>query len=711
MKIIAIGGGPGGLYASLLLKKVDPTHDITVVERNPQGATYGFGVVLSDRTLTSFREADYKTYVDISEHQVLWNSIDVRYRDQTIRTGGHTFAGIARKSLLELLQRRCQELGVKVLFTQEIGSLSECADADLIIGADGVNSVVKMAHADVFQPSSQIGRLRYIWLGTHKLFDAFTFIFRQNEHGVFQVHAYPYDGISSTVVIMCDESTWRRAELDAAGEAETIAYCEQLFREDLGGHRLMSNNSKWINFVTLRHRTWHHGNTVLLGDAAHTVHFTIGSGTKLAMEDGIALANAFERHGTVEAALNDYELERRPIIDRFQEVAGESETYFQHIERYMGLEPRQFAFQLLTRSGTIDYLNLRLRDPYFVDAIDRWYARPDSEQLVVAPPPMFTAFRLRGLQLQNRIVLSSIGACGGIEGSPSGGLASQLEALAQGGAGLVLTEVVAVEPEGRITPDCAGMYLPEHGEAWARIVDRIHAESPAKLTLQLGHAGRRGSTRSRREGLDRPLPEGSWPLVAASPLPYTSASQTPREASQADLKRICHAFVRAARMALETGFDMLQLNMAHGYLLAGFISPLTNLRCDDYGGTLENRIAFPLQVFDSVREVWPVERPISVAISATDWAPGGFEVDDAVILARALKARGCDLIEVLAGQTTVESKPVYGRAFLTPYSDRVRNEAGVATMTTGNITTSSQINTILAAARADLCVLQTNLSR
>jgi anthraniloyl-CoA monooxygenase len=693
------------LYASLLLKKVHPTHDITVVERNPQGATYGFGVVLSDRTLTSFREADYKTYADISEHQVLWNSIDVRYRDQTIRTGGHTFAGIARKTLLELLQRRCQELGVRVLFTQEIRDLSECADADLIIGADGVNSLVKTTYADAFKPSSQIGRLQYIWLGTHKLFDAFTFIFRQNEHGVFQVHAYPYDGTSSTVVIMCDESTWRRAELDAAGEAETIAYCERLFREDLGSHGLMSNNSKWINFVTLRHRTWHHGNAVLLGDAAHTVHFTIGSGTKLAMEDGIALANAFERHDSVEAALNDYELERRPIVDRFQEVAGESETYFQHIERYMDLDPKQFAFQLLTRGGTIDYLNLRLRDPYFVDAVDRWYARPDSEQLVVAPPPMLTPFQLRGLRLQNRVVLSSISACGGIDGCPSEGLASQLDAMAQGGAGLVLTEVVAVEPEGRITPDCAGMYLPEHEEAWARIVDQVHTRSSTKLVLELGHAGRRGSTRSRREGLDRSLPEGNWPLVAASPLPYTDASQTPREASQEDMKRLRHAFVQAARMALEVGFDMIQLNMAHGYLLAGFISPLTNLRTDEYGGRLENRMAFPLQVFDAVREIWPAERPISVAISATDWVPGGFEVDDAVSLARTLKARGCDLIEVLAGQTTADSKPVYGRAFLTPYSDRIRNEAGIPTMTTGNITTSSQINTILAAARADLCIL------
>lgn len=714
MRIGIVGGGPAGLYCGLLMKKANPSHDITIVERNPPDATYGWGVVFSDRTLAEFREADIKTYTEITDHFVIWDAIDVRYRGEILRCGGHVFAGIARKRLLNILQRRCDELGVGLRFNTEIADLAEFADSDLIVAADGVNSVIRNSYAQAFKPRIGFGTAKYIWFGTDKVLDSFTFIFRENEHGLFQVHSYPFDGHTSTFIVECDEATWKRAGLDEADEAESIAYCEQLFAEDLRGCRLMSNNSRWINFVMVRNQSWHHEKIVLLGDAAHTAHFSIGSGTKLAMEDSIALARALEQHGDdVEAAQIEYELGRKPAVENFQAAAEESQAYFETIRRYLHLEPTQFTFYLLTRSGRIAYDDLRLRDPQFVADVDGWFAtrstdsRTDGASLVVAPPPILTPVALRDLTLPNRVALSPTPTYSAIEGMPNDAHAAQMQRRALAGAGLVVTEPVAVSVEGRITPGDIGFYRAEQGEMWARIVDFIHTNSSAKVAIQLGHAGRRGSTRPRGEGLDRPLREGNWPLLSASPLPYTPHSQVPKEMDRADMDKVRDEFVRAAGMADEAGFDLLQLHFAHGYLLASFISPLTNIRGDDYGGTLENRLRFPLEVFDAVRAVWPGHKPISVALSASDWVDGGFDVDDAVVVATMLKERGCDLVMTFAGQTTIDSHPSYDRGFLTALSDRVRNEAGVPTMTAGNITTVGQVNTILAAGRADLCIMDT----
>ena len=732
MKIVILGAGPAGLYCGLLIKKADPSYDITVIERNPPDVTYGWGVVFSDRTLASFQRADYKSYEEITGSFVIWDAIDVHYRGETIRCGGHVIAAISRKMLLEILQKRCAELGVKLIFNTEVDLVQsskldnsqlatrnlQLPEHDLLIAADGLNSIVRNTYEEKFKPSIEMGKAKYIWLGADKVLDAFNFIFHETEHGLFQVHAYPFSGTTSTFIVECTEQAWLNAGLDKADEAQSLTFCQQLLNDDLGGVPLLSNNSKWINFPTLKTRNWHlttensklktQNSVVLLGDAAHTAHFSIGSGTKLAMEDAIALANAIERHPDLETALNEYELERKPVVETFQRAASESQTYFETINRYLGLEPMQFAFQLLTRSGRITYDDLHFRDARFGDAVDRWHARvgkfegwkvgrlqPVSSDLpLIAPPPMFAPIRLRETVLPNRVAYQA----------EHSALSTQHSALPSG-AGLVLTDICAVSAEGRITPESDVLYEDSHVAAWTRVVERAHEQAQAKIGVQLGHAGRRGSTRPRVKGLDRPLLEGNWPLISASPIPYTPQSQVPKEMDRADMDCVRDQFVWAAQLANEAGFDLLQLHMAHGYLLASFLSPLTNQRSDEYGGDLEHRARFPLEVFDALRAAWPADKPMSVALTATDCARGGFEVDDAVAVARLLKERGCDLIEVLAGQTTMNSEPAYGRGFLTHYSDRIRNEAGIPTTVGGYLTTSNEVNTALAAGRADLCIL------
>lgn len=709
MKIVILGAGPAGLYCGLLLKKAHPTYEITLIERNPADVTYGWGVVFSDRTLASFQRADYTTYEQITDHFVIWDAIDVRYRDETIRCGGHVIASISRKQLLHILQRRCDELGVHLQFGREIHDLAELDSYDLLIAADGINSLARRMFEAIFKPTIELGKARYIWLGAHKVLDAFTFIFRENEHGLFQVHAYPFTGTTSTFIVECDEASWLKAGLDKADEAQNLAYCEQMLADDLKGTALLSNNSKWINFPTLKTRSWHHERIVLLGDAAHTAHFSIGSGTKLAMEDAIALASALEQHTNLETALNAYELERKPVVELFQQAALESQTYFETIKRYLGLDPMQFTFQLLTRSGRISYDDLRLRDVHFGDTVNRWYTRKArGVEHIVAPPPLFTPFTLCSVTVANRVVLPASINCPVQDGTPNEQYTAHIRKLAFSGAGLIMTELAAVSAEGRITPDDVGMYHTNHEAAWAEIVQFVHTHSSTKMGIQLGHAGRRGSTRPRSEGLDRPLRQDNWPLLSASPLPYTPSSQVPNEMERADMDCVRDNFVRATQMVQAADFDLLQLHFAHGYLLASFLSPLTNQRTDEYGGDLVQRMRFPLEVFDAVRTAWPQEKPISVAISVTDYMKNGFSVEDAITVARTLKEHGCDILMVLAGQTTMESEPAYGqhgKGFLTSLSDRVRNEASIATMVGGYLTTSNEVNTILAAGRGDLCMM------
>jgi anthraniloyl-CoA monooxygenase len=708
VKVVVIGGGPGGLYAALLLKNADPRRDVTVFERNPPDATYGWGVVFSDETLTSLRDADEPTHRAITESFALWDSIEVRFRGERLRVSGNVFAGLSRQALLGILQRRCAELGVSLVFGREVAGAAAFPDADLVVAADGINSGVRRAHAEHFRPSFVPHPRKYVWLGTDWRPDAFIFICRDTEHGLFQGTIYPYDDRMSTFVVEVDDEPWRRAGLDRADERQTIAFCERLFAEDLGGRRLLSNKSDWISFVTVRNATWHHGRTVLLGDAAHTAHYTIGSGTKLAMEDAIALAQAFARHRDVDAALAYYEQGREPVVERIQEAALESYAWYAALGRYAALDPIQFAFAFFTRSGRITYDGLKVRDPRFVEAVDRWFAarsRPAGSPVLVAPPPMFTPIRIRGTTLLNRVVLVSPPLHAATDGVPGDAHRAALLALATGGAGLVVTEMTAVSPEGRVTPQTAGLYHPTHLAEWKAIVDAVHGASLAKIALRLGHAGRRGASRPCTRGLDLPVSDGGWSLLAPSPLAYHRGRAMPIELDRAGLDVVRAAFAQAARMAAEVGFDVLHLDAAHGYLLASFLSPLSNVRQDAYGGTRERRLRFPLEVFDAVRSEWPDDRPLTVCLVASDRIAGGLEPSDAVEIARTLREHGADAIEVAVGQTTPAGHVSYAGQFLTPFSDAIRHAVGLPTIVRGGITSADAVNTIVAAGRADLCIV------
>ncbi|PYM20479.1 MAG: bifunctional salicylyl-CoA 5-hydroxylase/oxidoreductase [Candidatus Rokuibacteriota bacterium] len=712
MKIVSVGGGPAGLYFAILMKKADPAHEITVLERNRPDDTFGFGVVFSDATLDNFREADPETHAAITQAFAHWDDIDIHYQDQVLTSTGHGFSGMSRQALLDILQARAKDLGVVLQFSSEVTDPAAWAGADLVLAADGVNSALRLRYAAHFQPAIDWRRNRFVWLGTTFPFPAFTFMFKESEHGLWRVHAYRYDARSSTFILEATEATWRRAGLDEASEDETVAFVARLFARELDGHPVLKNRSLWRSFPTVRNGRWHHDNIVLVGDAAHTAHFSIGSGTKLAMEDAIALCRALGEHRDVTPALAAYEAERRPQVETLQRAAQTSLEWFEHTERYHGrLEPAQFAFSLLTRSLRVTHENLKARDAKFVATVDGWLADKASRQSGVAvpaappPPPMFTPFRLRELVLSNRVVVSPMCQYSAEDGTPGDWHLVHLGSRAVGGAGLVMTEMTDVSREGRISPGCTGMYKPEHVTAWKRIVDFVHATSAAKIGLQLAHAGRKGSTRRLWEGIDEPLPEGNWPLISASPLPYFSHSQTPREMDRRDMDGVRDAFARAAGMAVRAGFDLIELHFAHGYLLASFISPLTNQRKDAYGGSLANRLRFPLEVFDAVRAVWPASKPMSVRISATDWKESGLEPAEAVQLARELKAHGCDIVDVSAGNTVADQEPAHGRLFQTPFSDRIRLEADIPTMTVGAVASYADVNSIIAAGRADLCVL------
>jgi len=732
MKIVCIGGGPAGLYFGLLMKKQNAAHEVTVIERNRPYDTFGWGVVFSDQTLGNLVGADEQTARTILQSFNHWDDIDVHFKGRTVTSSGHGFCGIGRKRLLNILQERCEELGARLVFETEVGddqALAAQYGADLVIACDGLNSRVRTRYADTYQPDIDTRHCRFVWLGTKKKFEAFTFAFEQTEHGWFQAHCYQYDGDTSTFIVETPEEVWRRAGLADMSQEEAIAFCERLFAKYLDGHKLMSNASHlrgsamWIKFPRIVCREWVHWNdiegrrvpVVLMGDAAHTAHFSIGSGTKLALEDAIELARCFERHGDagIDRVLDAYQELRAVEVLKIQSAARNSMEWFENVDRYTGMEAEQFAYSMLTRSQRISHENLRLRDKDYVGSFENWIAQRAYEQAglpippgAAAVPPMFTPFRLRGTVLKNRIVVSPMAQYSAKDGLPGDFHLVHLGSRALGGAAMVFAEMTCVSADARITPGCPGLYTPEHTAAWKRIVDFFHENSDAKIAVQIGHAGAKGSTRRAWDGTDQPLEEGNWPLVSASSQQYLEGvSQLAREATLEDLERIKADFVRATVEADKAGFDWLELHCAHGYFLSSFISPLTNRRTDDYGGSLENRCRYPLEVFAAIRAVWPQDKPISVRLSAHDWVEGGLTPDNAVAVARLFKQAGADMIDVSSGQVSKKEKPVYGRMFQTPFSDRIRNEVGIPTIAVGAIFEADHANSIIASGRADLCAI------
>ena len=710
VRSIAIAGaGPGGLYLAISLKLRDPALDVVVHERNRPDDTFGWGVVFSDQTLANLKANDPETAAIIEAAFVHWDDIDVHIHGRTIRSGGHGFAGIGRQRLLTILQDRARSLGVELRFEDEVADI-RALPADVIVAADGLNSRVRNQNPEVFGVDIDVRTNKYIWLGTKQSFDAFTFAFVETPHGWIWAHAYQFEPGASTFIVECSEATWRGLGFDAMDHDQTCRAAEGLFADWLGGHPLMSNarhlrGSAWLNFPRVACSNWRDGKVVLLGDAAHTAHFSIGSGTKLAFEDAIRLAETLTEADDLDAGLAAYEAERRVEVLKLQSAARNSTEWFETIDRYVGLDPLQFTYSLLTRSQRVSHENLRLRDRDFLTRVECWFAeQAGATSTDNPPPPMFAPLKLRGLTLPNRVVVSPMCMYSAEDGLVGDFHLVHLGSRALGGAGLVFTEMTDVSADARITPGCAGMYRPEHRDAWKRIVDFVHGQG-SRIAVQLAHAGRRGSVeRPWGARADQPLEDG-WPLIAPSPVPWTDKDQTPREMNRADMDRVRDAFVQATRWAAEAGFDMVELHCAHGYLLSSFLTPVSNHRTDDYGGPVGNRLRFPLEVFAAMRAVWPQDRPMSVRLSATDWVEEGLTPEDSVVIARAFADAGCDLIDVSAGSTTPDAQPVYGRMFQTPFSDRIRNEAGVATMAVGNIYETDHVNSILAAGRADLCAL------
>jgi len=729
MKVVCAGAGPSALYLAILLKKRHPSCEVALFERHQPGDSFGFGVVFSDATMDNLANADPVTMDRLKERFHHWDDIDVHYRGHLLRSTGHGFSGIARAGLLRVLTDEARGLGVEIHNGIDIRSRDDLPPADLVVAADGAASALRREAGAVFGTTVDERKNRFVWLGTTRRFPAFTFHFKANEHGLFRVHAYQYmsrpegEGPCSTFIVETTDEAFRRADLSESDEAATVAYCQALFRDELEGEPLFPNRSIWRRFPTIVNERWHHGSMVLIGDAAHTAHFSVGSGTKLAMEDSIALAEALAAESSLSSALARYEAARRGPVESLQRAAQASLEWFENVERYMDTAPIQFGFNLVSRSLRITHEDLRHRDPAYVAEIDAWFAgeaeaqagmlTPELERVAPDPsgsprrvaPPFLTPFKLRDLVLENRIVVSAMCQYSARDGMPDDWHLVHLGSRAVGGAGLVMAEMTDVTPEGRISPGCTGLYDDAHARGWKRVVDFVHQNSTARIGIQLGHAGRKGASTVEWEG-DEALPEETaWELLAPSPLAWSRDKRTPREMSSTDLAEVKGHFAQAARRARSAGFDILELHCAHGYLLASFLSPLTNHRVDEYGGSMENRLRYPLEVFDAVRAAWPQEKPMSVRISATDWVDGGLEGEDAVRIARAFKEHGCDLIDVSAGQTVPEQRPRYGRLFQTPFADRIRHEAGIATMAVGAISSFGDANTILAAGRADLVAL------
>lgn len=732
MKILSIGGGAAGLYFGILMKKLDPSNEITILERNRPYDTFGWGVVFSDQTLSNFVRADEPTARTILQSFNHWDDIDVRINSTSIISGGHGFCGIGRKRLLNILQERAEGLGVKLVFEADIKDDQEAArqyGADLVIAADGLNSAIRTRYASTFKPDIDTRKCRFVWLGTKKLFKDFTFIFENTEFGWFQAHIYQFDGDTSTFIVETPEDVWQRAGIDEMSQEESIAFCEKLFAKHLDGAELMSNaahlrgSANWIKFPRVICENWVQWNSidgkevpvVLMGDAAHTAHFSIGSGTKLAMEDAIELANsiAASTTGDMHEILASYQETRAIEVLKIQNAARNAMEWFEETGRYTNMPPEQFNFSLLTRSQRISHDNLRVRDADFIATYDKWFAtKAFADAGLELPtnveniPPMFTPFKLRDVVLKNRVVVSPMAQYSSEDGLADDYHLVHLGARAMGGAGMVFTEMTCVSADARITPGCPGLYKPEHTIGWKRIVDFVHSNSDAKIAVQIGHAGAKGATKLAWDGIDKPVETDSWPLISASPEQYLAGvSQTSREMTRGDMDRVKQDFINSTKAAEIAGFDWLELHAAHGYLLSSFISPITNRRSDEYGGSLENRMKYPLEIFTAVREVWPVGKPISVRISAHDWTEGGITPQDAVEIAKAFKAAGADLIDCSSGQVTKKEKPVFGRMFQTPFADQIRNEAGIATIAVGAIFEADNVNTIIAAGRADLCAV------
>ena len=716
--IASVGGGPGGLFSAILLKKTDPSREVVVYERNRADDTFGFGVVFSEETLDTISAADPESLQRIAAEFRHWSAIDVDFLGTRERSDGHAFAALERRRLLGILGERAAQLGVDLRFSTEAPDLDVLRrEHDLVIAADGVNSRIREALADQFRPSLDRRTAKYVWFATTRPFDCFTFQFVETEFGLFWAHIYPFDGERSTFIVETDVTTWERAGLGGFAAAErrpgenderSMRFCEEVFAALLDGHGLIGNNSGWLSFGVMRNESWRAGNVALVGDAAHTAHFSIGSGTKLALEDAIGLATAVDREPTVDAALKAYQEDRKPVVESLQRSAQTSLEWFEGVRRYRGLAPEQFTFQLLTRSQRVTYDNLKLRDAGYVGRVDAWLADRTRElglDVETGTPPMFHPFRLRGMTLRNRIVVSPMAQYSAVDGVPTDWHLVHLGGRAQGGAGLVMTEMICTSADGRITPGCPGLYTDAQRDAWARVVRFVHDETDAKIGAQIGHAGRKGSTKVMWEGIDEPLPEGGWEILAPSPVRYRPDSQVPREATEADLDRVVADHVAAVRRADEAGFDMIELHFAHGYLVSSFLSPVSNRRTDDYGGSPANRARLGLRILDAVREVWPADKPISVRISATDWVDGGFDGDDAVALAPMLAAHGADVVDVSTGQTSIDARPRYGRLYQTPFADRIRQETGVPTITVGSVSSVEDANTIIASGRADLCAI------
>ncbi|HET6347501.1 MAG TPA: bifunctional salicylyl-CoA 5-hydroxylase/oxidoreductase [Candidatus Krumholzibacteria bacterium] len=714
MDVAVIGGGPAGLYVAIQMALRDPDINIRIVERNSRGSTFGWGVVFSDGTLGRLRDADPVSYHEITAHFVHWDDIEVYYRDRVIRSGGHGFCGIARQQLLDILTDRALALGARIEFGREVPDETPFADADLIIAADGINSFIRRKYADHFQPDLDLRACKYIWLGTRRPFDAFTFYFVESEHGWYQAHCYPFAEGWSTFIIETTEDTWRADGLERASGAETVAFCERLFAAHLDGHRLVSNaghlrgSAAWLNFPRVSCAHWRRDRLVLLGDAAATAHFSVGSGTRLAMESAVSLANAVcgATSATLETRLDAYEEERRIEVLRLQNAARNSTEWFEQVALKSHLAPEQFAYSLVTRSQRVSHESLRARDRAYLEGFERWLCSQATDGARDEKiPPMFLPLSRNGLVLRNRVAVSPMAMYSAVDGVVNDFHLMHLGARALGGAGLIFTEMTCVSPKGRISPACAGLYNDEQMHAYRRIVDFVHTYSPATFALQLGHSGCKGSTRRMWEGENEPLPEGNWPVMSASAIPWTPHNQVPRAMTRDDMERVRDEFVAAAQRGVQAGFDVLELHAAHGYLLSSFISPITNQREDDYGGSLANRLRYPLEVFAALRAVWPSERPVGVRISATDWIEGGIRVEDSVEIARAFRDAGAAFIDVSAGQVTAEQQPVYGRMFQVPFAERIRLELGMVTLAVGNIYEPDHVNSIVAAGRADVCLM------